>query len=81
MLLDYLRYQFETPINPPTRAPLLLSIAFSLFFLALLFVSARLLVNWKLGRLGREDALIATSTVRYPHLLPLIVSLTTVLTI
>lgn len=66
MLLDYLHYRSETPIDPPTRAPLLLGVSFSLYFLALSFVGARLFVNWKLGRLGREDALIAASSVCCP---------------
>lgn len=61
-----LHYQSETPAAVPTRAPIFLGIGFALHFLAVLFVGARVLVKWKLGRLGRDDVLIVISTVSYP---------------
>lgn len=56
--------------HPVTRAPLLLSICFSLHFVALIFVSLRILVKSKLGKLGMEDVLIVISAVCFPPLPP-----------
>lgn len=49
--------------TPATRAYLVLGVNYSLFLLAFLFVSARILVKAKLRKLGREDVLIVFSTV------------------
>lgn len=65
-----LDYQSESVLrmhpNPVTRAPLLLGISFSLYFVALIFVSLRILVKSKLGKLGMEDVLIVISAVCSP---------------
>lgn len=50
-------------LTPATRAYLVLGVNYPLFFLAFLFVSARILVKTKLRKLGREDVLIVFSTV------------------
>lgn len=63
----YLVYPPDEPSNHSTnsRAPLVLAVAFPLHFLALIFVSARVLVKVKLGRFGREEVLILISAVGY----------------
>lgn len=63
----YLVYPPDEPSNhgANSRAPLVLAVAFPLHFLALIFVSARVLVKVKLGRFGREEVLILISTVGY----------------
>lgn len=76
MLLDYLHFSSKTLATAPTRAPILLCIGFALHLLAVLCVGARVLVKWKLGRLGREDVLIVISTVSYPTVSLILSSIT-----
>lgn len=47
-----------------TRAPFLLGFGFSLQFVTLVFVFAQVLVKWKRGKLGVDDALISVASVR-----------------
>lgn len=48
---------------PPTRAPLVLGVGFSLQIIVVFFVSARIIVKAKLGKLGVEDVLIIIASV------------------
>lgn len=48
---------------PPTRAPLALGVGISLYLVAVVFVSAQLVVKTKLGKLGTEDVLISIAAV------------------
>lgn len=61
----YLVYPPDEASNHSTssRGLLVLGITFPLHFLALIFVSARVLVKVKLGRFGREEVLIIISAV------------------
>lgn len=65
MLVNYrsnqLNYSFDS--NPPTRAYIVLWVCYTWHILALIVVSARILVKVKLGRFGKEDVLILIATV------------------
>lgn len=62
MLLNYSSDTLSS-ISRSTRASLVLGVTFPLHFLALLCVSARILVKIKLGKFGREDVLIIIASV------------------
>lgn len=63
----FLNFDSATPVHkpaPPTRAPVALGVGISLYLVAILFVSAQIVVKAKLGKLGAEDLLICMSAVR-----------------
>lgn len=62
MLLNYTSDALSS-VGHSTRAPLVLGVTFPLHLLALLCVSARILVKIKLGKFGREDMLIIIASV------------------
>lgn len=62
MLINYTTKD-NAAAAPPDRAPMVLGFNFTLLAVAVLFVSLRLLVKGKHGRLAIEDALIVISTV------------------
>lgn len=62
MLLNYSSDALSS-VSHSTRASLVLGVTFPLHFLALLFVTARILVKIKLGKFGREDILIIIALV------------------
>lgn len=66
MLINYTTEQANTNANPPSRAPMVLGVNTALLSIAVLFVTLRLIVKGKLGKLAIEDALIVISTVRIP---------------
>lgn len=48
---------------PPSRAAMILGIDYVLLFIALVFLSARIFVKAKLGKLGLDDVLIIIASV------------------
>lgn len=63
----FLNFDSATPARKPapaTRAPVALGVGISLYLVAILFVSAQIVVKVKLGKLGAEDLLICISAVR-----------------
>lgn len=53
-------------VSGETRAYVVLAVNYSIFALAAVLVSARVLVKVKLRKLGREDFLILISMVSFP---------------
>lgn len=65
MLLNFHSDDFDDITAPPTRAHIVLGLMFPLHILAVIFVTARILVKAKLKKLGVEDVCIVIALVRY----------------
>lgn len=48
---------------PSSRAPVVLGVSISLYIVAIVFVSAQIVVKGKIGKLGIEDMLISIAAV------------------
>lgn len=65
MFLNFNSGSVPDATDPPSRAPVVLGVSISLYIVAIVFVSAQILVKGKLGKLGIEDMLISVASVRY----------------
>lgn len=63
MLIHYTTEQDAVKGSPPSMAPLVLGVNYSLLAIASVMVGCRILVKAKLGKLAIEDGLIVLTTV------------------